>query len=63
MRPIYLLQTNGPRRYVAAYVEDRGTALDVIPHPEGPTRRIQRLRHPEEAVIVGRVTHVATLVD
>lgn len=63
MRPIYLLQTNGPRRYVAAYVEDRGTALDVIPHPEGPTRRIQRLRHPEEAVIVGRVTHIATLVD
>jgi hypothetical protein len=63
MRPIYLLQTNAPRRYLAAYVEDRGTVLDVIPHPDAPSRRIVRYRHPEEAVIVGRVTHVATLVD
>jgi transcriptional regulator with XRE-family HTH domain len=63
MRPIYLLQTNTQRRYLAGYVEDRGTVLDVIPHPQSPTRRIQRLRHPDEAVIVGRVTHVATLVD
>jgi hypothetical protein len=63
MRPIYLLQTSGPRRYVAAYVEDRGSMLDLIPHPDGPSRRVQRLRHPEEAVIVGRITHIATLVD
>jgi len=63
MRPIYLLQTNAQRRYLAGYVEDRGSVLDVIPHPDAPTRRVLRFRHPEEAVIVGRVTHVATLVD
>jgi hypothetical protein len=63
VRPIYLLQTNGPRRYLAGYVEDRGSALDLVPHPDAPTRRVQRFRHPEEAVIVGRVSHVATLVD
>jgi len=63
MRPIYLLQTNSQRRYLAGYVEDRGSVLDVIPHPDAPTRRVLRFRHPEEAVIVGRVTHVATLVD
>jgi hypothetical protein len=63
MRPIYLLHTNGPRQYVAGYVEDRGSALDVIPHPSSPTRRVVRFKHPDEASIVGRVTHVATLVD
>lgn len=63
MRPIYLLHTNGPRQYLAGYVEDRGTTLDLIPHPSGPTRRVLRFKHPEEASIVGRVTHVATLVD
>jgi hypothetical protein len=63
MRPIYLLQTNAQRRYLAGYVEDRGAMLDVVPHPDAPTRKVLRFRHPEEAVIVGRVTHVATLVD
>jgi hypothetical protein len=62
-RPIYLLHTNGPRQYVAGYVEDRGSMFEVIPHPEAPTRRVLRFRHPDEASIVGRVTHVATLLD
>jgi hypothetical protein len=62
-RPIYLLHTNGPRQYVAGYIEDRGTAFEVIPHPLAPTRRVLRFRHPDEASIVGRVTHVATLLD
>jgi hypothetical protein len=63
MRPIYLLQTNTPRRYLAGYVEDHGPVLDLVPHPEGPSRRVLRFHHPNEAVIVGRVTHVATHVD
>jgi hypothetical protein len=62
-RPIYLLQTQGQRRYLAGYVEHRGATLDVIPHPDAPTRRVLRFRHPEEAVVVGRVTHVATLIE
>ncbi len=63
MRPIYLLQTNTPRRYLAGYVEDHGPVLDLVPHPDGPSRRVLRFHYPSEAVIVGRVTHVATLVD
>jgi hypothetical protein len=63
MRPIYLLQTDSKRRYVCGYVEEHGDMLHVIPHPDAPSQRVQRFRRPEQAIIVGRVTHVATLMD
>jgi hypothetical protein len=62
MRPIYLLQTTSQRRYLCGYVDDHGDELHVVPHPDGPTRRVLILKQPEEAVVVGRVTHVAGLL-
>ncbi len=62
MRPIYLLQTTSQRRYLCGYVDDHGDELHVVPHPDGPTRRVLVLKQPEEAVVVGRVTHVAGLL-
>ncbi len=63
MRPIYLLQTDSRRRYVAGYVEEHGDMLHVIPHPDAPSQRVQKFRRTEQAIVVGRVTHVATLMD
>jgi hypothetical protein len=64
MRPIYLLQTDSPRRrYICGYVEEHGDTLHVVPHPDAPSQRVLRFRRPEQAIIVGRVTHVATLID
>jgi hypothetical protein len=62
MRPVYLLQTNTRRRYVAGYCEMQDDTLLVVPHPEAPSQRILRLRCPEQAIVVGRVTHMATLL-
>ncbi len=36
--------------------------LHVIPHPEAPSQRVLRFRCPEQAIVIGRVTHVATLL-
>jgi len=64
LRPIYLLQTDSPRRrYLCGYVEEHGEMLHVIPHPDAPSQRILKFRRSEQAIIVGRVTHVATLID
>jgi hypothetical protein len=64
MRPIYLLQTDSPRRrYLCGYVEEHGEMLHVVPHPDAPSQRVLKFRRPEQAIIVGRVTHVATLID
>jgi hypothetical protein len=62
MRPMYLLQTTTQRKYVCGYVDEEGDVLHVVPHTDGPTRRVLSLKTPEEAVVVGRVTHVATLL-
>jgi hypothetical protein len=62
MRPVYLLQTNTRRRYVCGYCEMQGEMLHVIPHPEAPSQRVLRFRCPEQAIVIGRVTHVATLL-
>jgi hypothetical protein len=62
LRPVYLLQTNRRRRYVCGYCEMRGSMLHVIPHREAPSQRVLRFRVPEQAVVIGRVTHVATLL-
>jgi transcriptional regulator with XRE-family HTH domain len=59
-RPIYLLQTMSRRRYVCGYVEDHGATLHIVPHPMAPCRRPLILRQPDEAVVVGHVTQVAT---
>jgi len=64
MRPLYLLQTDSARRrYLCGYVEEHGDALHVIPHPDAPSQRVVKFRRSEQAIIVGRVTHVATLID
>ena len=64
MRPIYLLQTDSPRRrYLCGYVEEHGDALHVVPHPDAPSQRVLKFRRSEQAIVVGRVTHVATLLD
>jgi hypothetical protein len=64
MRPLYLLQTDSARRrYLCGYVEEHGDALHVIPHPDAPSQRVLKFRRSEQAIIVGRVTHVATLID
>ena len=62
MRPVYLLQTNTRRRYICGYCEMQGEMLHVIPHPEAPSQRVLRFRCPEQAIVIGRVTHVATLL-
>jgi hypothetical protein len=64
LRPIYLLQTDSPRRrYLCGYVEEHGDLLHVVPHPDAPSQRVLKFRRSEQAIIVGRVTHVATLID
>lgn len=64
MRPIYLLQTDSPRRrYLCGYVEEHGDMLHVVPHPDAPSQRVLKFRRSEQAIVVGRVTHVATLID
>lgn len=62
-RPIYLLQTSGRHRFVCGYCELRGETIVVVPHPDAPSQRVQRFRHPDQAIVLGRVTHVATLME
>ena len=63
MRPVYLLQTNTRRRYICGYCELHGDMLHVVPHPESPSQRTLKFRWPEQAIVIGRVTHAATLLQ
>lgn len=63
MRPVYLLQTNTRRRYICGYCEMHGDMLHVIPHPESPSQRTLKFKCPEQAIVLGRVTHAATLLS
>jgi hypothetical protein len=62
-RPIYLLKTNARHRFVAGYCEMRDDMITVVPHPDAPSQRALRFRFPDQAIVVGRVTHVATLME
>lgn len=62
-RPIYLLQTNSRHKFIAGYCEMRGDTITVVPHPDAPSQRALRFRCPDQAIVVGRITHVTTLME
>jgi hypothetical protein len=62
-RPIYLLQTSTRHRFVCGYCEVRGDTITVVPHPDAPSQRAIRFKFPEQAIVLGRVTNVATLME
>jgi hypothetical protein len=60
-RPFYFLQTNDRPGGFCAYCEIEEDTLHVIPHPRGARRTVEHLPR-REAAVLGRVTHVATLL-
>lgn len=60
-RPFYFLQTNERPGGFCAYCEIEEDRLHVVPHPRGTRRTVEHLPR-REAAVLGRVTHVATLV-
>lgn len=61
-RPLYLLHTDSRHGYVCGYIEQQGDRLHVIPHPDAPSQRVRTYRQPDQAVVLGRISHVATLL-
>jgi len=62
-RPIYLLLTATRHRYLCGYCSMEDNMLTIHPHPDAPVQRPIRLRHPDQAIVIGRVTRVSTLLE
>jgi hypothetical protein len=47
---------------ICGYCERQGDLLRVIPHPDALNQHVLQFRCPGQALVLGRVTHVASLL-
>jgi hypothetical protein len=61
-RPLYLLEIPSRPHLLCGYCERDGSTIRVIPHPEDPERTVREYTLDVDVQMIGRVTHVATLL-
>jgi hypothetical protein len=61
-RPMYLLETPSRPHLLCGYCERDGSKIRVLPHPEDPGQAVREFTLDVDVQLIGRVTHVATLL-
>lgn len=61
-RPMFLLSTSAGPHFLCGYCERRGDSIRAVPHPGDDADASREFRIDEEVRVLGRVTHVATLL-
>lgn len=61
-RPLYLLEVPSRPHLLCGYCEREGSKIRVVPHPEDPDQTVREYTLDVDVQLIGRVTHVATLL-